>query len=213
MTMTQASDTPHIEAAVRLLRNGGVVAIPTDTLYGLAAAASDVEAVKRLYRIKGRPATMAVPLLIADESQLDTYSTCVSHVARRLAREFFPGALTLVLPKSHIVPDVVSGGGDSIALRVPDHPVPRAIVRLLGGAITGTSANRSGASSPTTAQEVRRQLGSDVDMVVDGGECRGGLASTVVDVTDPSPRVLRQGAVSREELEKVLGVEVEGAAS
>lgn len=202
-----------MDAAVRLLRRGGVVAIPTDTLYGLAAAASDVEAVKRLFRIKGRPAAMAVPLLIADESQLDAYSAGVSEVARTLARAFFPGALTLVLPRSELVPKVVTGGGDSVALRVPDHPVPRAIIRLLGGAITGTSANRSGAPSATTAQDVKCQLGSDVDMVLDGGECRGGLASTVVDVSGPSPRILRQGAVSREALESELGMSLDEAAS
>ncbi len=213
MTATCASHTQQLDAAVRLLRNGGVVAIPTDTLYGLTAAASDVGAVKRLYRIKGRPAAMAVPLLIADESQLEVYSSCVPRVARRLARAFFPGALTLVLPKSGLVPDVVSGGGNSVALRVPDHPVPRTIVNRLGGAITGTSANRSGAPSPTTAQEVRRQLGSDVDLVVDGGRCRGGEASTVVDVTGPIPRVLRQGSVAREDLEEALGMELGEAAS
>ena len=213
MTRTKASHTHHLDAVVRLLRSGGVVAIPTDTLYGLAAAASDVEAVKRLYRIKSRPATMAVPLLIADEGQLDAYSACVPEVARRLAQAFFPGALTLVLPKSDLVPGVVSGGGDTVALRVPDHPVPRAIARLLAGAITGTSANRSGAPSATTAQDVRHQLGSDVDMVLDGGDCRGGLASTVVDVTGPSPRILRQGAVSREALESEIGVRLEEAAS
>ena len=189
------------------------MAIPTDTLYGLTAAASDVGAVKRLYQIKGRPATMAVPLLIADESQLDAYSACVSEAARKLARAFFPGALTLVVPKGGLVLDVVSGGGDSIALRVPDHPVPREIVRQLGGAITGTSANRSGAASPTTAQDVRSQLGAEVDLIVDGGECRGGVASTVVDVTGPLPMILRQGSVSKEELEAALGMEVNESVS
>ena len=209
MTAICASQTQQLDAAVHLLRSGGVVAIPTDTLYGLAAAASDVGAVRRLFRIKGRPATMAVPLLIADESQLDAYSACVSKAARKLARAFFPGALTLVVPKGGLVPDVVSGGGDSVALRVPDHPVPREIVRQLGGAITGTSANRSGASSPTTAQDVRSQLGPEVDMIVDGGECRGGVASTVVDVRGPSLKILRQGSVSRGDLEEVLGMQLD----
>ena len=156
---------------------------------------------------------MAVPLLIADESQLDAYSACVSEAARKLARAFFPGALTLVVPKGGLVHDVVSGGGDSIALRVPDHPVPREIVRQLGGAITGTSANRSGAASPTTAQDVRSQLGAEVDLIVDGGECRGGVASTVVDVTGPLPMILRQGSVSKEELEAALGMEVNESVS
>ena len=213
MTDICASQTQQLDAAVRLLRNSGVVAIPTDTLYGLAAAASDVEAVKRLFRIKGRPPTMAVPLLIADESQLDAYSACVSEAARNLARAFFPGALTLVVPKGGLVHDVVSGGGDSVALRVPDHPVPREIVRQLGGAITGTSANRSGALSPTTAQDVRIQIGAEVDLIVDGGECRGGVGSTVVDVTGPLPMVLRHGSVSKEELEAALGMEVDEAVS
>ena len=213
MTAICASQTQQLDTAVHLLRGGGVVAIPTDTLYGLAAAASDVGAVERLYQIKGRPATMAVPLLIADESQLDAYSACVSEAARKLARAFFPGALTLVVPKGGLVLDVVSGGGDSVALRVPDHPVPREIVRQLGGAITGTSANRSGAASPTTAQDVRSQLGAEVDLIVDGGECRGGVASTVVDVTGPLPMILRQGSVSKEELEAALGMEVNESVS
>ena len=213
MTAICASQTQQLDTAVHLLRGGGVVAIPTDTLYGLTAAASDVGAVKRLYQIKGRPATMAVPLLIADESQLDAYSACVSEAARKLARAFFPGALTLVVPKGGLVLDIVSGGGDSIALRVPDHPVPREIVRQLGGAITGTSANRSGAASPTTAQDVRSQLGAEVDLIVDGGECRGGVASTVVDVTGPLPMILRQGSVSKEELEAALGMEVNESVS
>ena len=213
MTAICASQTQQLDTAVHLLRGGGVVAIPTDTLYGLAAAASDAGAVERLYQIKGRPATMAVPLLIADESQLDAYSACVSEAARKLARAFFPGALTLVVPKGGLVLDVVSGGGDSIALRVPDHPVPREIVRQLGGAITGTSANRSGAASPTTAQDVRSQIGAEVDMIVDGGECRGGVASTVVDVTGPLPMILRHGSVSKEELEAALGMEVNESVS
>ena len=210
MTAICASQTQQLDAAVHLLRSGGVVAIPTDTLYGLAAAASDVGAVRRLFRIKGRPATMAVPLLIADESQIDAYSACVSEAARKLARAFFPGALTLVVPKGGLVLDVVSGGGDSVALRVPDHPVPREIVRQLDGAITGTSANRSGDASPTTAQDVKRQLGSEVDLIVDGGECRGGVASTVVDVTGPSLKILRQGSVSRGDIEEVLGMQLDG---
>lgn len=195
----------QINGAVEVLRSGGVVAVPTDTLYGLAASASDVEAVKRVYHIKRRLGVKAIPLLIADGCQIGDYAEHVSDIAKRLATAFFPGALTLVLRSNDQVPDEITAGMGTVALRVPDHPVPRAIARQLGGAITGTSANRSGEHSATTAGEVRHQLGTDVDLVVDGGECRGGKASTVVDVTGSSLRVLREGAVLMEELETVLG--------
>ncbi len=193
----------QVRAAVRVLRSGGVVAIPTDTLYGLAACALDEQAVRRIFRLKGRPEGMALPLLVAYAGDLDRYSMDVPEIARALAERFWPGALTLVLRKASIIPDVVTGGKPTVGLRVPDHWVPRAIVRELGAPITGTSANLSGMPGLTTAQAVREQLGGQVDLVVDGGEAPGGVPSTVLDVTASPPRVLRQGAVPAAEIAAV----------
>ncbi len=193
----------QVRAAVRVLRSGGVVAIPTDTLYGLAACALDEQAVRRIFRLKGRPEGMALPLLVADAGDLDRYAMDVPEIARALAERFWPGALTLVLRKASIIPDVVTGGKPTVGLRVPDHWVPRAIVRELGAPITGTSANLSGMPGLTTAQAVREQLGGQVDLVVDGGEAPGGVPSTVLDVTASPPRVLRQGAVPAAEIAAV----------
>ena len=134
--------------AVSVLRRGGVVAVPTDTLYGLAVSALDVAAVERLFRIKGRPESRAMPLLLADAADIDRYAAEVPQVAWALAEAFFPGALTLVLRRGDVVPEAVTGGLDTVAVRVPDHPVPRTIVRELGAPITGTSANRTGSSAP-----------------------------------------------------------------
>ena len=195
--------------AVSILQAGGVISVPTDTLYGLAASALDEPAVERIYRIKARPPRMALPLLLAESSEMERYAAHIPDVARRLAERFFPGPLTLVLRGSGVVSPAVTAGLDTIALRVPDHWLPRAIVRELGAPITGTSANRSGMPGATTAQAVRAQLGGDVDYVVDGGQSPEGSASTVLDVSGPSPVILREGALRRRDLEEVCGKQVE----
>lgn len=198
----------QIRSAVDVLRHGGVIAVPTDTLYGLAASALNPGAVARLYAIKGRPSAMALPVLLAEVSEIPKYVADVPDLARKLAEEFLPGPLTIVLRRGAAIPDVVTGGQDTVGVRVPDHPVPRQIVRLLGGPITGTSANRSGKPGLTTADAVRRELGTDVDYIVDGGECEGGVPSTVIDVSTVPPRLVREGAVSREEIERICGMKV-----
>ena len=198
----------QVEAAVRLLANAGVVAVPTDTLYGLAACALDENAVGRVFRIKGRPAGMALPILLAEPNEMAEYAAEVPAIAWRLADSFFPGPLTLVLRSAGVLPGLVTGGGETIALRVPDHRVPRAIVRELGTPITGTSANRSGSPGLATAEAVNEHLGHDIDYVVDDGECPGGVQSTVVDLSTGSPVVLRKGAVPLRAIEEVCGTEV-----
>ena len=195
----------QIRNAAGTLRNGGVVAIPTDTLYGLAACAFDLQAVRRVFRLKGRPRGMALPLLLADVDDLSTCSVDVPQVARDLADRFWPGALTLVLRKADAIPGVVSGGLDTIALRVPDHQVPRAIVRELGAPITGTSANRSGNAGLTIADDVQKEFGDEIDLLVDGGDDPSGDASTVLDLTVEPPLILREGSVLRPEIEELLG--------
>ncbi len=201
---SQDARADDIAAAVRLLRAGGVVAVPTDTLYGLAASAFHVRGVERVYRIKGRSAAMALPLLLADPDDVALCAADVSRVALILAERFWPGPLTLVLRRSAVIPDAVTGGADTVALRVPDHPVPRALARGLGAPITGTSANRTGGPAPTTAGAVAAVLGDDVDQIIDAGECPGGVASTVLDLTGPTPVLVRAGAVPLGQVERVI---------
>lgn len=184
------------------------MAFPTDTVYGLGASSLDDDAVVKVYQAKGRPRHLAVPLLLGSVSQIATVATDVPDTAWVLARQFLPGALTLILHKATAVSSLISGGTDKIAVRVPNHPVPVAIVEGLGVPITGTSANRSGRPSPMTAQDVHRQLGDRVDLIIDGGRCPGGSDSTVVDLTEDPPRVLRQGAISREDIERVYGKKI-----
>jgi len=188
---------------VALLCKGGVVAFPTDTLYGLGADFSSLSAVQRVIDIKGRPQEMGLPLLMAGVSDLSQVSRNVTDDVMLLANRFWPGALTIVVLRSRAVPDLVTGGRDTVALRVPDHPVPIALARGLGRPITGTSANRSGQPPASTAQEVWRQLGDDVDLVIKGGGIPHGVQSTIVDATGPVVMVLRQGAVSVDSIRSV----------
>jgi L-threonylcarbamoyladenylate synthase len=198
----------QVDVAVSHLSRGGVVAIPTDTLYGLAASAVDPEAIARVFDIKGRPQGMAMPVLLADPQDLDTFATDVSEVARKLANHFWPGPLSLVVKRSEQMPDAATAGRDTVALRVPDHPVPREIARRLGAPITGTSANPSGQPAATTAAKVREQLGDAVDLVVDAGESPIGEGSTILDVTGPALVALRVGAVSIAEISDAAGMPV-----
>jgi len=185
----------QVEAALSVLRREGVVAYPTDTLYGLGANAFSLRAVRRVFETKGRRADMALPLLLADASDVDRVAIDIPPLARALAERFWPGPLTLVLRRASTIPDLVTGGRGTVAVRVPDHPVPRALARGLGAPITGTSANPSGGPDPRTAEDVRRGLGALVDYVIDGGPAPVGRPSTVLDLTGPEPRVLRQGAL------------------
>ena len=195
----------QIKTAVEVLVGGGVAAIPTDTLYGLAACAFDESAVMKVYELKGRPDGMALPLLLSDGSDAKRCAASVPEEAWALMERFWPGALTLVVRKTDEVPDIVTAGMDTVALRVPDHPVPREISKLLGTPITGTSANLSGRPGLTNADDVRREFGDTIDFVLDGGEAYGGVASTIVDMTSDKTRVLREGAISNEEILRVLG--------
>jgi L-threonylcarbamoyladenylate synthase len=201
-TRLSASIQEQLEKGVAILKEGGVIAFPTDTVYGLGASSAIDSAVKRVYRIKGRPSNQALPLLLADLSQLEEVAISIPASARLLAERFWPGALTLVLLKSDYVPDIVSGGGKTIAVRIPAHPIPTALARGLGKPIVGTSANLSGQPSALTAEEAREQLGSMVDYIIKG-ECPGGRESTVVDLSGESPVILREGALSIEILRQI----------
>ncbi|MFF8599914.1 L-threonylcarbamoyladenylate synthase [Streptomyces sp. NPDC015232] len=199
------ANTRDIEKAAAVLRAGGLVALPTETVYGLGANAEDPVAVSRIFQAKGRPPTHPLIVHIADAEQLDDWVQDVPEAARRLAGRLWPGPLTLVLRRGERVPLEATGGLETVAVRVPDHPVARALLDAFGGAITAPSANRFGSVSPTTADHVRAELGDSVDFVLDGGPCRVGVESTIVDVTSGIPTILRPGGVTREELEAVLG--------
>lgn len=205
----------RIKAAAALLRKGGVVAIPTETVYGLAADASNQDAVKRIFAIKGRPADHPLIVHIADESQLQHWAREVPHAAKLLAQRFWPGPLTLILPRSRHVSDIVTGGQDTVGLRVPGHPVALALLREMGpdAALAAPSANRYGRISPTTAQHVQDELGDTVDMILDGGACQVGLESTIVSCIGDSVTVLRPGGIPLSAIEQVLQHKVEVADS
>lgn len=186
----------QIEKAVRILKDGGIVVYPTDTVYGLGASMNSVRAVERIFEVKGRQKEMALPLLVADRDMVKSVAGTVPPAAWLLMFNFMPGALTLVLPKSAAVPDAVTGGAATVAVRIPDHPAPLALIQGLGAPIVGTSANRSGQPSALTAAEAQAQIGEGVDMIIDGGRCPGGIESTVVDLSGKKPVVLREGAIS-----------------
>jgi L-threonylcarbamoyladenylate synthase len=190
----------QIEQGISVLKEGGIVAFPTDTVYSLGASISIIPAVERVYRVKQRPRQRALPLLLADISQIGEVAEAVPQIAWLLAEKFLPGALTLVLPRLESVPDIVTSGGNTVAIRIPAHPIPIALVLGVGTPIVGTSANLSGQPSALTYEEARAQLGNKVDLIIDGGRCPGGLESTIVDLTGETPVILREGAISREEL-------------
>jgi len=197
----------QIEQAIDILKQRGIVAFPTDTVYGLGANALDEEAVIRVYQAKRRPRHLALPLLLSHISEIESVAQSVPEIAWRLAECFFPGALTLVLYKAPRVSSVLTGGGDKVALRVPDHPVPIALIQGLGAPITGTSANITGGPSLLTAEEVRREIGDRVDLVIDG-ICPGGMDSTVLDLTGEAPKILRPGAISKDEIARLCATRV-----
>jgi len=191
----------EIEKGVRILRKGGVIAFPTDTVYGLGADAFNIRAVERVYEIKNRPKFRRFPLLIADVKQLTTLAGPIPEIAWCLARRFWPGGLTLVLSKKDSLPAYLASG-PTIAVRVPNHPVCLALIKGLGNPITGTSANTSGQPAALTADEVGQQLEGKIDLVIDGGKCPGGKESTVVDVTCEPPTILRHGIIPSHEIDR-----------
>ncbi len=195
-----------LDRAVQALRQGQWVAFPTETVYGLGADASNPEALQLLYRVKGRPGDHPVIVHLASAEQVPLWARRVPPEARALARRFWPGPLTLILPRAEGVSDRITGGQDTVGLRVPGHPLALRLLEAFGGGLAAPSANRFGSLSPTTAQHVREDLGSDVAVVLDGGPCPVGIESTIVDLTGPAPRILRPGILGARHLEEILGV-------
>jgi len=194
-----------IRRAAAILRDGGLVAFPTETVYGLGADATNAHAVRRIFTVKGRPPHHPLIVHIGDVSMLEGWARQVPDAARRLAREFWPGPLTLILERAAHVDTEVTGGQDTIGLRVPAHPTALALLHAFGAGIAAPSANRFGHVSPTTAAHVDAELGDEVDLVLDGGACNVGIESTIVDLTSARARVLRPGSIGRAAVERVLG--------
>jgi L-threonylcarbamoyladenylate synthase len=202
---TEIIPASEIERALQVLRNGGIVAFATDTVYGLGALAFDNQAIESIYAAKDRPIEKAIPILIGDLEDLDKISDDIPNMALRLAARFWPGALTCVIPKKSTLPPAVSST-PTIAVRIPDHPDTRALLRS-AGPMAVTSANISGQPSPSTAQEVYNQLKGRIALILDGGKTIGGIPSTLVDCTSENPLILREGPISLPDLLAVLEVQ------
>ncbi|WIM06933.1 MAG: L-threonylcarbamoyladenylate synthase [Candidatus Nitricoxidivorans perseverans] len=194
-----------IERAVALLRQGELVAFPTETVYGLGADASNSAAVAKIFAAKGRPQDRPLAVLLQDSGQAAHWARDIPEAFWKLARTYWPGPLTIVLKRAPGVSDALTAGLDTIGLRVPNHPLALALLNTFGGAIAATSANRSGDASPTTAQAVHEALGATVRLILDGGLCAIGIESTVLDLSGTRPRILRAGAIGAANLADVFG--------
>ncbi len=203
--MIEASTPESIARAAELLRAGALVALPTETVYGLGADAANPDAVRQIYAAKGRPADHPLIVHLADAEQLVEWTREIPREAIALARAFWPGPLTMILKKDPEVNDMVSGGQDTLGLRVPDHPVALALRRAFGGGVAAPSANRFGRISPTTAAHVDEELGDAVAMILDGGACDVGIESTILDLSRNEPVILRPGMIGRDAIAAVIG--------
>ncbi|MBQ3567327.1 MAG: threonylcarbamoyl-AMP synthase [Anaerotignum sp.] len=210
--LSQSDSAEVIQTAAKILREGGLVAFPTETVYGLGGNGLDNSACEKIYIAKGRPSDNPLILHISEFEELQPIVREISPAAKALMDAFWPGPLTMVFPKSDIVPEKATGGLDTVAVRFPNHPVARAIIRASGLPIAAPSANSSGKPSPTRASHVEFDLNGKIDMIVDGGAAEWGLESTIVDVSGEVPMILRPGAVTKEMMEEVVGkVEIDPA--
>ena len=203
--MTEGIDSAGIALGGKILREGGLVAFPTETVYGLGGNALDAEAARKIYEAKGRPSDNPLIVHICTPEALEKITAEVPETAKRLADAFWPGPMTMIFRKSELVPESTTGGLDTVAVRFPDHPVALALIREAGGYVAAPSANTSGRPSPTLASHVWDDLHGRIDMIIDGGEVGIGIESTIVDLTGPEPVILRPGYITQEMLEKVVG--------
>ena len=205
--------TTEVRRAAEILRRGGLVAFPTETVYGLGADASNPVAVKRLYEAKRRPAEHPVIVHFADADTAFTWAREVPQGAKALARRFWPGPLTLIVKRSPLAHGFVTGGQDNVGLRVPSHPVAQALLKSFGKGVAAPSANRFGHVSPTTAAHVREDLGKEVDLVLEGGPSEVGIESSIVDFSGGTPVLLRPGHITKSQLEEALHLRIGDSAS
>lgn len=203
-TLILSSEYADIKTAAQIIRNGGVVAMPTETVYGLAADALNGEAVRKIFRAKGRPADNPLIVHISELSQIYSLVREFPVKARRLAEKFWPGPLTMILPKSALIPDEVSAGLDTVAVRFPSHPTARQLISL-SAPLAAPSANLSGSPSPTSLRHVRDDMDGRIDAIIDGGDCEVGVESTVITLATPIPELLRPGGITFEQLKDTIG--------
>lgn len=203
----------EVARAAAILRAGGLVAFPTETVYGLGADASNPSALRRMFAAKGRPPAHPVIVHLRRAEDLVRWASDIPSIAWRLTDRFWPGPLTLILPRGPDVLDEVTGGQETVGLRAPVHPVAQRLLQAFGGGIAAPSANRFGRVSPTTAQHVREELGDALDWILDGGPCEVGIESTIVDLSTGAPVLLRPGRIGAAEIEAVAGVPVSRATS
>lgn len=202
-----ATDPAALEEALTLLRKGEVVALPTDTVYGLACDSLNPDAIAAIYEAKGRPPQKALPLLMADETQIEIVVREIPPIAQTLIQQFMPGALTIVLPAKPHLPPILTAGGDTVAVRIPDNEVVRHLARELGYPLAVSSANQSGDADSRTAQEVFERVGFNIALILDGGITPDKGSSTVLNLTTTPPRILREGPISRAMLQSWLDVQ------
>ncbi|MFN0161238.1 MAG: L-threonylcarbamoyladenylate synthase [Burkholderiales bacterium] len=200
-------DAASIARAVEVLRSGGLLGLPTETVYGLAVDASNPEAVARMFAAKGRPADHPVIVHLASAAQIDDWACDIPPLARRLAATYWPGPLTLILKRAPHVLDAITGGQDTVGLRIPAHPAAQAVLAAFGGGVAAPSANKFGHVSPTTAAHVREEFGAAVDLVLDGGACAVGIESTIVACDGAGIRILRPGQITSEMLARVARID------
>ena len=203
--MTQLLTNCEIERAAAVLREGGLLGIPTETVYGLGANGLNPDAVAHIFQAKGRPQDNPLILHVPEVSWLERYCKNIPQTAYDLAENYWPGPLTMVLPRREVVPDVVTAGLETVGMRCPAHPLCRAIIAAAGVPVAAPSGNTSGRPSPTTAQHMLEDMDGKIDAIVDGGPCQVGVESTIVDLTCTPPRLLRPGGVTLEQLRAVLG--------
>jgi L-threonylcarbamoyladenylate synthase len=205
VTKVALADADAIREAADILRRGGLVGFPTETVYGLGADALNESALRDLFAAKGRPADHPVIVHVGDASQIENYAADVPPSARKLAAAFWPGPMTLVLRRSSRISNLVTGGLDTVGLRIPSHPVAQALLREFAGPIAAPSANRFGRVSCTRAEHVLQELDGRIDLILDGGDCTVGLESTIIDVSRGEPAILRPGAVTAEQVTTIIG--------
>ncbi len=203
----------EIRAAVAALRRGEAVGLPTETVYGLAADALDPAAVARVFALKGRPADHPLIVHLPAGASLTDWARDVPAAAQRLADHYWPGPLTLILKRHARIPDAVTGGQDTVGLRMPSHPLAQAVLAAFGSGLAAPSANRFGHVSPTSAAHVRAEFGAALPIILDGGDCELGIESTIVDLSGAGPRILRPGSIGRVALEAVIGPIAEGGSA
>lgn len=198
----------HMAPAADIIKNGGLVAVPTETVYGLAANGLDAAAVEKIYDVKNRPETKPISLLVSGMTDVEKFCRDIPEAAYILAEAFWPGPLTMVLFKNSSVPDVVTAGGATVGVRCPDHPKTLALIRLAGVPLAAPSANLSGQPSPKNVSDVLKVFDGKIDAAIDGGTCTVGIESTILDLTVTPPRILRQGGLGKDKLEAALNTAI-----